>query len=147
LPVLQDKSIGVILYCKFPRSLKFLILKHRKGHWSFAKGHREKGETSIETAKRELHEEAGIDDAKFISKKILLKEKYTFLNREQFEVRKEVRYYIAGTKTKRIKIDNKEIINYEWCTLKAAEKLITYKQSRKTIKKADSLITKYLKLT
>jgi 8-oxo-dGTP pyrophosphatase MutT (NUDIX family) len=124
-----------------------LILKHKKGHWSFAKGHREKGETSIDTAKRELLEEAGIDDVKFISKKILLKEKYTFLNRDDFEVRKEVSYFIAGTKTKRVKIDKKEIINYEWCTLKAAEKLITYKQSRKTIKKADSLITKYLKLT
>ena len=72
MAVIKDKSIGVVVYCKFPRSVKFLILKHKKGHWSFAKGHKEKDETALETAKRELHEEAGIDDVEFISKKVLL---------------------------------------------------------------------------
>ena len=71
MPGLKDKSIGVIVFCRFPRSLKYLILKHRKGHWSFAKGHSMTGETAIETAIRELHEEAGIDEVEFIAKKIL----------------------------------------------------------------------------
>ena len=140
MPELRDKSIGVVLYFKFPRSLKFLILKHKKGHWSFAKGHRNKGESVIETAKRELHEEAGIDSVDFISKKILLTENYVFLNKNRNKVKKEVRYFIAKAKSKKVKIDNREIVNYKWCTASAAEKVITFKQSKKTLKKANKLI-------
>jgi len=145
LAVIKDKSVGVILYCNFPRSLKFLILKHKKGHWSFAKGHKDKGETAFETAKRELHEEAGIDDVEFISKRILLNEEYTFVNKSKDIVKKEVRYFIARSKSKKVKIDNREITGYKWCTLNAAEKVITFRQSRKTLKKANKLISKKFK--
>lgn len=141
---IKDKSIGVILYCKFPRSLKFLILKHKKGHWSFAKGHRDKGESAFETAKRELHEEAGIDDVEFISKRILLTENYAFINKSRNKVKKEVRYFIAKSKTKKVKIDRKEITGFKWCTADAADKIITYKQSKKTLRKANRLILKKL---
>ena len=145
MAVIKDKSVGVILYCNFPRSLKFLILKHKKGHWSFAKGHKDKGETAFETAKRELHEEAGIDDVEFISKRILLNEEYTFVNKSKDIVKKEVRYFIARSKSKKVKIDNREITGYKWCTLNAAEKVITFRQSRKTLKKANKLISKKFK--
>lgn len=145
MAVIKDKSVGVILYCNFPRSLKFLILKHKKGHWSFAKGHKDKGETAFETAKRELHEEAGIDDVEFISKRILLNEEYTFVNKSKDIVKKEVRYFIARAKSKKVKIDNREITGYKWCTLNAAEKVITFRQSRKTLKKANKLISKNIK--
>lgn len=145
MAVIKDKSVGVILYCNFPRSLKFLILKHKKGHWSFAKGHKNKGETAFETAKRELHEEAGINDVEFISKRILLNEEYTFVNKSKDIVKKEVRYFIAKTKSKKVKIDNREITGYKWCTLIAAEKVITFRQSRKTLRKAKKLISKNVK--
>lgn len=142
MAVIKDKSVGVILYCRFPRSLKFLILKHKKGHWSYAKGHKDKGETALETAKRELHEEAGIDDVEFISKNILLTEEYIFINKNKDKVRKVVSYFIARSKSKKVKIDNREITGYKWCTLNASEKVITYKESRKTLKKAYKLIIK-----
>ena len=146
MPITKDKSVGIILYCKFPRSLKFLILKHKKGHWSFAKGHRDKGESTLDAAKRELFEEAGIKNVDFVSKKILLKEKYTFILKNKNKVIKEVSYFIAGTKSKKVKIDKKEIINSKWCTLNLAQKVITYKQSIKTLKKANKIIiTKNLK--
>ena len=145
MAVIKDKSVGVILFCKFPRSLKFLILKHKKGHWSFAKGHKDKGETAFETANRELHEEAGIDNVEFVSKSILLIEEYTFFNKYNDKVRKEVRYFIARSKTKKVKIDRREITGYKWCTLNAADKVITFRQSRKTLKKANKLILKNIK--
>ncbi|MEO8664202.1 MAG: NUDIX domain-containing protein [Ignavibacteria bacterium] len=141
---IKDKSIGVILFYKFPRSLKYLVLKHKKGHWSFAKGHQDKGETSIETAKRELHEEAGIDDIEFVTKRILVKESYIFINKNKVKVRKSVEYFIAGSKTRRVKIDKREIINHRWCTVKAAERIITFRESRKLLKNANSIVLKYL---
>lgn len=142
MPALKDKSIGVILYYRFPRSVKYLILKHKKGHWAFAKGHRDKGESALETAKRELHEEAGINDSAFLSKKILLTEKYTFVNKSKKKVLKEVDYFISESKNKKVKIDNREIVNFKWCTLEGSEKVLTYKQSKKILKKASILINK-----
>jgi bis(5'-nucleosidyl)-tetraphosphatase len=142
LPQIKDKSIGVILFCKFPRSIKFLILRHKKGHWSFAKGHRNKGETAVETARRELSEEAGIYDVDFLSGRFLIKENYIFNNKKNLKVRKSVDYFIARSDTKKVKIDNREIINYKWCTPGAAEKIITYAESRKTLRKANRFIIK-----
>lgn len=136
----KDKAIGVIVYFEFPRSTKYLIVKHKKGHWSFAKGHKEKDESSIQTARRELFEEAGIKEVEFLAKKILAREKYFFNDRNKSKVRKVVSYFIAKSGTSKIRIDNKEIINYKWCTLNAADRILTYKQSRKIIKKVDVLI-------
>ena len=136
----KDKAIGVIVYFEFPRSTKYLIVKHKKGHWSFAKGHKEKDESSIQTARRELFEEAGIKEDEFLAKKILAREKYFFNDRNKSKVRKVVSYFIAKSGTSKIRIDNKEIINYKWCTLNAADRILTYKQSRKIIKKVDVLI-------
>ena len=137
---IKDKSIGVILYHEFPRSIKFLILKHKKGHWSFAKGHRNNGETEIETARRELHEETGIDEIEFFSKKILLRENYIFLKKNNVEVEKTVEYFIARSKTKTVKIDRNEITNFRWCTPSAGEKLITFRESRNSLIKANKII-------
>lgn len=136
----KDKAIGVIVYFEFPRSTKYLIVKHKKGHWSFAKGHKEKDESSIQTARRELFEEAGIKEVEFLAKKILAREKYFFRDGNKSKVKKVVSYFIAKSGTSKIRIDNKEIINYKWCTLNAADRILTYKQSRKIIKKVDKLI-------
>lgn len=144
MPFKKDKAIGVIVFYKSGRSLKFLILKHKKGHWSFAKGHAEKGESELHTARRELREEAGLKKVKFISKEILLKEKYVFKNKTGIEVRKSVEYFIAGTDDAKIKIDNDEIADYKWCTLSQSDKLLTYRQSYKTLDEAGKIVKKYL---
>ena len=139
---IKDHAVGVIVYHEFPRSLKYLILKHKKGHWSFAKGHSDPGETEFMTAKRELHEEAGIDDVEFLADKVLLIEKYDFLNGKGVRVKKEVAYFIARSKTEKITVDNKEITAFRWCSLFGSESRLTYKQSFRVLKEADKLIKK-----
>jgi len=140
MPVLKDKSVGIIVWHKFPRSEKFLLLKHKKGHWAFAKGHPDKGETLMQTALRELLEEAGIKKVEFISNKILLKDTYVFVNKNGKKVLKTVHYFIARSKTDAVKIDGKEITGYKWRTVKAARKILTYKGSKKILIKANKII-------
>lgn len=138
----KDKATGIIIYFNFPRSIKYLLLKHKKGHWSFAKGHKEKGETPIQTATRELFEETGIKGIEFINKKILLTDNYVFYNKNKDKIKKTVDYFIAKSKTKKVTIDKKEIINFKWCTLNSAEKILTYKKSKTVLKKAEKIILK-----
>jgi 8-oxo-dGTP pyrophosphatase MutT (NUDIX family) len=132
----------VIVYHEFGDALRYLILKHKKGHWSFAKGHRDPGETDFMTAKRELHEEAGIDDVEFLDDKVLLREKYRFTTGKGVTVKKDVSYFVAKSNTEVIVVDNKEIIAYKWCTLFESERKLTFRQSFRILKEADILIKK-----
>lgn len=141
MPDTKEKSIGIVLYYKFPQSIKYLILKHKKGHWAFAKGHRDKKESTLQTAKRELLEEAGIDDIEFLSKQILFREKYVFEKNNE-KVKKTVDYFVAKSNTIKVKIDKEEIINYKWCTPKQGEKIVTFNQTKKILRKANRIVVK-----
>jgi 8-oxo-dGTP pyrophosphatase MutT (NUDIX family) len=141
----NDQSMGVIVFFKFPLSIKYLIIKHKKGHWSFPKGHAEKGETKLETALRELEEETGITKIQLIKKIVLLKEAYKFTNGKGVKILKKVNYFIAETKTKKVKVDYKEVTNFRWCTYKAGLERITFNESKSTLKKADKIVRTYIK--
>lgn len=134
-----DLSIGIILYKEFPRGIKYLILKHRQGHWALCKGHRNPGETKIQTALRELKEETGIKEVTLLRKKTLVTEKY-LINGERTE--KTVEYFIGKTKAKKVKVDGKEIKSYVWRGYESALKKITYKKTKNSLSEANKIIHK-----
>jgi mutator protein MutT len=87
-------NAGVLLICQ-PTN-RFLLVKRGdgsyKGKWSTVGGKMEKGETELETAKRELNEETQIDPNKidffYYKSKIFMGKKFTlFIGtcREEFE--------------------------------------------------------------
>ena len=49
------------MICMSPENKILLVQGRRSGKWSFPKGHLESSETSIECARRELLEEAGVN--------------------------------------------------------------------------------------
>ena len=53
-------SAGVIVYRIKNDEIEYLLLHHIVGHWDFAKGKVEPGETIEQAALRELHEETGL---------------------------------------------------------------------------------------
>lgn len=136
--------MGVIVFYQFPRSVKYLIIKHRKGHWSFPKGHADLGETKLETALRELKEETGVTKINLLKKRVLLKEAYKFTDRKGVKILKKVNYFIAETKSKKVKIDYKEVTNFRWATVKAGMEKITFEESKSILKKADKIVKAYL---
>ncbi|MFA5404386.1 MAG: NUDIX domain-containing protein [Ignavibacteria bacterium] len=138
-----DQSMGVIIFYRFPRSIKYLIIKHQKGHWSFPKGHANGNETKLKTALRELKEETSISDIQLIKKSVLLKESYKFTNGKGVKILKKVNYFIAEAKNKKVKIDYKEVVNFKWCTFKAGLEKTTFNESKSILKKADKIIRKY----
>ena len=63
----QETSSGAVV-CKKENNEHFFLLVYsvKNKEWSFPKGHIEKDETELEAAKREIFEETGIKDLKFI---------------------------------------------------------------------------------
>lgn len=88
------------------------------GVWSFPKGHRERYESDIECALREVKEETMVDKVTLTSLPV------------QYETYKEWKYtYFVGavdnTKAHNMLINDKyEIVQVAWCTLEEALKLI-----------------------
>ena len=117
--------------------IKFLILEHYLGHWDFPRGIIEKGEEEKETAKREIFEETGIQDIKFIDE---FRETTSWQYKKQTEqtfqdVFKTAILYLAETKTKEIKLSS-EHQDYKWLETDEAKEKLTFENSKILLEKA-----------
>lgn len=139
----KNHSVGIILFHRFPRKVMYLLLKQHQGHWGFPKGHIEKGEKLIDTAVRELREETGIKKIKFVKKKILLRDNYSFKNGKS-KVIKNVDYYVAESLVDNVKIDGREILNYKWLSVEKSYDRLTFTKSKKILKSANKIINEYI---
>ena len=56
-----EYSCGAIVFTRAEGQFLFVIVQEMAGAYSFPKGHMEDGETELETARREVFEEIGLD--------------------------------------------------------------------------------------
>lgn len=132
-----EYSAGAIIFRKQEGKRLYLLLHYQSGHWEFPKGHIEKGEQEKETVERETEEETGIKDIVFIEG---FKEpiKYFFRVKKR-KIIKTVIFYLAETKTEKIKL-SEEHVGFKWLGYKEAKKQLTFKNAQKIIEKADRLL-------
>ncbi len=134
--MLVEKSAGVIIFRR-DEEIKYLLLKYGYGHWDFVKGNIEKGENEIETIIRETKEETGIEDLKFLKG---FREKISYFYRKGKDlVYKEVVFYLAETKEKKVRLSY-EHEDYCWLPFEKALEKITFNNSKKLLKKANSYL-------
>lgn len=142
MPTVQniEQSFGVVPIYRKGNDLKLLLIQHNAGHWAFPKGHADEGETEIQTARRELREETGINDVMLITTPTF--EEHYRVNRKGEPREKLVRYWIGYVRDLRVRPQETEVQAYKWATLAEARQLITYTQSRKLLEE----VVKYLSL-
>jgi bis(5'-nucleosidyl)-tetraphosphatase len=141
-----EKSAGAIIFRKENEKILYLLLyypslSHRaeKNFWDFPKGHIEKKEKEIDTVKREVFEETGIENIKIITG---FKEKIKYFFKWQGEtILKYVTFYLAETDQKKISI-SKEHLNWQWLEFKEAYALLTHKTSKDILLKAHQFLQK-----
>lgn len=137
---INDYSYGVIPVFKKSDNDKFLLIQHVEGHWSFPKGHKEKNESDVDTALRELREETGIIRCEIDSEKEFI-EKFQYKKEDdQVIVKKVVKFYIGYVSSQKVKILPSEIKDYKWVKKDEAIKLLTYPE---TIKMFEEIFFKY----
>jgi bis(5'-nucleosidyl)-tetraphosphatase len=89
------KAAGYVIYLINDKKIKFLLLKHKAGHWGTPKGHIKKIEKKRIGALRELEEETGIKKTDLNHYK---GEKFIYdyyVNRRFRKVKKKVTLYLA----------------------------------------------------
>ncbi len=139
-----EKSCGAIIAHKFDNEYKFLLIGSNwkspfknKLFWGFPKGHVENNETELETAKREVHEEVGLD-IKLIP---------GFRASTHFSYKKgyilEAVYYAATTESTNVKIQPSEVNEYKWCNLKDVYNYLSFECDKKIFNQFENFLNKY----
>ncbi len=137
--MLNEKSCGAVVYLNKDSEVLYLLLHYEAGHWDFVKGNVEPNEAEKETVVRELREETGITEAKFIEG---FKHRIEYYYRRQGDtVHKEVIFYLMETQTETVKISF-EHIGFIWLNYKQAMEKLTFKNARELLKKANDFLQK-----
>ena len=128
--MINELSIGAVLFSEISGKRRYLLLNYVSGHWDFPKGNIEENETELDTIRREIEEETNITDITFIEgfqKNIF----YNYMKNEKL-ISKKVVYYIAKTTTTKVTLSF-EHVGYKWETYENAMDIITYLNSKQLL--------------
>ena len=88
------QAAGVLIMTR-SRPIQFLLMQHRQ-RWDLPKGHAEQGESLIETALRETHEETGIEPGRLtIDPEFKFFLEYDVVDSKRGNYHKRVTYFLA----------------------------------------------------
>ena len=133
---MEERSAGAVVYRETPGGRMYLLLQNA-GRWDFPKGGVEEGESEMDTVVREVQEETGLRDLKFIPgfRKVI---EY-FYRRSGKNVHKQVVYLLASTSNHTVKISF-EHQGYGWFSFREAVKKASYDNSKVTMTEAERFI-------
>jgi bis(5'-nucleosidyl)-tetraphosphatase len=118
-------------------SVVYLVLHYRfKGdYWDFPRGKIEKGETELQTARREIKEETDLSDIGFLEG--FAQRTNWYYRLEGKNVYKEAVYFLAEAKGEKETVHiSKEHIEHLWLEFDDAMKRLTYKNTRAILQAA-----------
>ena len=137
--MLREKSCGAVVFIKKDDSTRYILLNYEAGHWDFVKGNVEINESEKETVARELKEETGITEARFIDG---FREPIAYFYRRQgLTIRKEVIFFLMEAYSDKVQLSF-EHIGYTWLDYQHAMEKLTFKNSKDVLQKAHDFLKK-----
>ena len=136
-----ERSAGAVIFRRFGKGILYLLLHYhfKTDYWDFPKGNIESGEAEEETVKREVKEETGIADIRFVPD---FREKISYFYRRGGDtIFKEVIFYLAETGESEVRLSD-EHTGYEWVGFEDAAKKLK-ENSRNVLMKADRFLRKF----
>ncbi|MFH1879090.1 MAG: NUDIX domain-containing protein [Candidatus Omnitrophota bacterium] len=128
----QSASGGVVI--KIERgSPKVLLIRDSYGHWTWPKGHIEKGETPEEAALREIREETGQKNTRILEE--LGRQKYRFTLKGAVISKTVYIYLVKASAREKLRIQASEIETGKWFRPEEAVRRIEYEGSVELLKK------------
>ncbi len=122
----KEKSCGCII---IKNNKVLLIYEKTSKYWGFPKGHMEGEENELETAKREVKEEVGLDV------EINQDKRYELHYITDNKIDKTTVLYIATPKNKKITMQESEVEKVEWCNFEKALDMLTFDNLKDVFKK------------
>lgn len=136
----RDVSAGVIVFRRDPDGCRFLLLLSKltkRPLWEFPKGGVDEGETLLQAALRELHEETGIAESQVtIVDGFEHKEDYRFTSgkdEDRVFVRKAVTYFLGEVAVSEVRLSAHEASEFAWLSLTEARTKLRYAARRRML--------------
>ncbi|MEG2016644.1 MAG: NUDIX hydrolase, partial [Oscillospiraceae bacterium] len=138
LDCLYERSCGAVVFRSVDGEIRYLLIKNkRSAHWSFPKGHVERGESLEQTAYREVLEETGVHID--LIPDFITESEYTIQGR----VEKTVNIFLASTNDSETIIQEEEIDDYMWMNFQDTMDKLKFENDKKILNKAhDFLLSK-----
>lgn len=132
-----EKSCGAVIFKLKNGTRKYLTVEYKKepGYWGLVKGHVEPGETELETARREIHEEVGLQDLAFFAG---FRTETTYSPKPGVE--KLVVFFLARANEDKVEYLHDEHIDHKWSKYKKVLKKLTYANDQAMIIRAEKFL-------
>lgn len=133
-----EKSCGAVVFTRRDKEILFVIVEEQAGACSFPKGHMEGSETEMETARREIWEETGLQP-EFLN---------GFRQQEEYHLSekpgtwKQVVYFLAEFKNEPLIPPENEIKKIHLLPYEQAYRLIPHENTRHILTAAYAFLTK-----
>ena len=147
-PVVWEISVGAVVFRMEDDKRQYLLLHYPSGHFDFAKGHIEPGETETMTLMRETEEEAGIGDLKVFPKRTNIRYFYVAKGNEREKrlkdnkaiwIFKQVHFYPAQTEMRDIRISH-EHIGSVWLPYEEALAKVTFGNAKRVLTETETYL-------
>ena len=130
-----EKSCGAVVFRKYHGNTELLLIKHTSGgHWSFPKGHVERGETERQTALREVKEETGLDIGLIDG----FRQSVSYFPRHN--IKKQVVYFLGSALSDHVVRQEEEISEICWVEIGRAYEMVTFKNDKTLINHAKAFL-------
>ena len=133
----HEKSCGAVIFKREKGQILFLTVEYKKekDYWGLVKGHVEKGETELETARREIYEEVGLKDLTFADdfRAEIVYNPYP-------HVEKLVVFFLAEAHSDHIQYLWDEHVAHQWLPFDAVLAQLKYDSDRNVVTKAHNFL-------
>lgn len=147
-PVVWEVSVGAVIFRQETSGRRYLLLHYPSGHFDFAKGHVEEGETEEMTLRRETEEETGIRDLETSPYKVSIRYFYAAKGAEYDKrvrtgrgtmIFKQVHFYPAKTSMLDVEISH-EHIGFVWLSYEEAVAKVTFDNAKRVLEETEDFL-------
>jgi bis(5'-nucleosidyl)-tetraphosphatase len=137
----KQTSAGIVVFHRQNNKTEYLLLQYAAGHWDFAKGKLEEGETKLQAARRELTEETGLTDIEIVPgfEETL---SYIFKDFRGKPIEKTVTFFVGSIDAKKEIILSREHKGSVWLEYEQAVTRLTYSNAREVLIRAHEFLKK-----
>ena len=132
-----EYSCGAVVFTRVNGDILFVLVQEQAGAYSFPKGHVENSETELETARREVFEETGLDPVFLPGFRV--EDEYDLS--EKPGTRKRVTYFLAEYKDQALVPQPGEIRKIQLLPYDQALRCFVHEGNRNVLTKAWAFLT------
>jgi len=126
-------AAGGVVIKKEEEKIHVLLVKDSYGHWTWPKGHIEKGETAEKAAMREISEETGLEETCIVEK--LGEQEYYFTLKGKKIFKTVYIFLLEADPHEKLIVQKAEIREARWFPPEEALETIEYKGSKALLEK------------